>query len=116
MSDATQQPPLPEMGEYLVNLEQRCTVRGWFAAKLHVGVLRDIFADLSAWLSGIGRKAYDAEQADAEAEKILSAALADGRIDADEIPALRRALAHVRRSRECDRALSTELTPPVSIK
>jgi hypothetical protein len=98
-----------EMDERLGVSTARFVAKRWHHALFHLRVLADIWADIKRRLTRAGRMAYDAEQADAEAAKLLRDSLADG-IDRSDTPAIRTALAHIETSGRKDRQLVEELT------
>ena len=78
---------LRELRAHLDFFSGRCLAGRWFGARLHVGV------------------AYSAEQADREADKIISGCLADGVVTVEEVAKMKTALRMIRRSAEQDRKL-----------
>jgi hypothetical protein len=98
-----------EMDERFGVSTARFVAQRWHHALFHLRVLADIWADIKRRLTRAGRMAYDAEQADAEAAKLLRKSLADG-IDRSDAPAIRIALAHVETSERKDRQLVEEFS------
>lgn len=98
-----------ELTGWITSLVGRLRLRRQYADALEVEVALDIAADSAAAASTAARLIYTAEQADAEAGRLLRDTLADGKVDAAEIPALRRSLRHVEHSEAAARDASAAL-------
>lgn len=101
---------LKELGAYLAKTSARCGVSRWFGAKVHVDVARDILEDVHAEKAQAAALAYRARIADDEAAALIEKAIADGELTPCDMPALQRALAHVRKSAAHDHDLSEALS------
>lgn len=101
--------PLSELRSFLASMWSEVRRRPDPAAQNDVRALQDIAADATAQQATAARTAYSAEQADLEAARLLRESLADGKVTADEIPFLRRALRHVTRSAERDHHITDVL-------
>ena len=101
---------LCELRSYLSELSSRCLQQRWLGAHFHVGVCADIAEDISAERGEAAKTAETAKDEDVRAEELLRSALADGKLDADDLPLVRKALRHISRSAEMDGALFHQLT------
>jgi hypothetical protein len=74
-------------------------------------VAQDIAAEQAAVCASLSATAYAAEQADLEAVRVLEDAARDG-LTADDLPAVEKAVCHIRRSAAADHALAEATTLP----
>lgn len=100
---------LSELCGYFAQFAVRCRAARWLGALFHVRVCVDIAADIEKARIEAIQKAYDAEQADRLATKLLMRALANG-LDESDVPAVRRAMTLICRSAKKDSAISTLLS------
>lgn len=98
-----------ELSDALCAFAKQCRAARWLGALFHIHIATDIVNDIAANEAKAAQAAYTAEQADLEAMKDLHAALADG-LDASDVPAVKRALANLKRSADHDRSISTLLS------
>lgn len=101
---------LRELGTYLAKASARCASSRWFGAKIHVDVARDIHEDAIAEQAKAAKIAHKARVDDDEAAALIEQAIGDGGLTPCDMPALKRALAHVRRSAAHDHNLSEVLS------
>lgn len=99
------------MAAYLRTFDLRCLAQRWWAPRFHLGVLADIFADLARWIRARSAVATAAEREDLAALAVLNAAIADGVLNAADLPRIRTALRHIERSAALDARLSVQLDP-----
>lgn len=102
--------PLAELRTYLASFAARCRAARWLGALFHVGVVEKIAEDVAKTQQDAAQLNYSAEQEDREAAKLVRAALADGKVTAAELPALRRAVRLIDASAAHDRAANDLLT------
>lgn len=99
-----------ELSVYAGNFLARMRSLRLYPAVVRCLGLCDIARDLAAEQRANAAAAHRAECADREAASGLADVLRDGRVTADEIPALRSALAQVSRSAEIDHDISERCT------
>jgi hypothetical protein len=66
--------PLTEMREWLAESIERCRSQRWFGPLFRFNVANDILADACAFVVGIGRKTYMAEQKAREVARLIEEA------------------------------------------
>jgi hypothetical protein len=108
-------PPLAELRSWLRGSICRFRSARQFAPVCHLEVAAAITADAATASLALSAAAHSAETHDLEAEKILTGILADGRVSAEELPALRRAVRLVHRSAEIDHDIAERASlPPIA--
>jgi hypothetical protein len=102
---------IAELSSFLGKLSARCGGRRWFGPKIHVDIARDILDDVASEQAKAAQNAHKARVSDDEAAALIERVIADGTVTACEVPTLRKAVAHVRKSAELDHDLSEALQP-----
>jgi G3E family GTPase len=100
------------------SINHLCELRDWLKGRLSLrrserrfdsafdlDVASDIAADAARQQAQIAAEAYSAEQSDIEAAKLIEIAKRDG-LDASDLPAIERALRHIRSSAKHDHNIS----------
>jgi hypothetical protein len=101
--------PMAELGQMLRSSEARFAANRWWQAKFWLGVIADIYGDARDHWARVGADAHRAECADREAIASLEMALQglrDGRVDPQDVQAIRSALKNTRRSANIDHSIT----------
>jgi hypothetical protein len=101
--------PITELVCYLTGWNAVARSKRRFSELLGVEAAQDIATDAVQHQRGIAASAYDAEQADLQAAKLLEEASKDGLTEAD-MPAIAAAIRHIRASAKKDRQINEAAT------